>query len=447
MPTDPLDPDPTVAAPSPADDLTRSHVHETAPPAEPALPPPPPGYDLLGVLGRGGMGVVYKARQRALNREVALKVLLAGGHASEAQRARFLAEAGAVAAVNHPGVVQVHDFGTWDGQPFLALEFCPAGTLADRLSGTPLPPRDAAALVEQLAAAVVAAHAKGIVHRDLKPANVLLAADGSPKVTDFGLAKMTGSEEGLTATGAVLGTPSYMAPEQARGDAKNVGPAADTYALGAVLYECLTGRPPFKGSTPADTLLQVLDQEPVAVRALNPQVPADLETVCHKCLEKNPAKRYASAEALAGDLRAFLDGRSVTARPVGPAGRLVRVCRRNPTVSALVAGVAVLLVVGGVTAWVLAVQASRDAAAARAALEERDRAVERERAVAREFVRHLARQSNLTRRQKVEVVESFCREHPEYSLEELVAGLGGEPEPLPAVANQPATFAQQFLGD
>jgi serine/threonine-protein kinase len=396
------------------------------------------------------MGVVYKARQRALNREVALKVLLAGGHASEAQRARFLAEAEVVAALSHPGVIQVHDFGTWDGQPYLAMEFCPGGTLADKLAGTPLPPRDAAGMVERLAEAVAAAHAKNVVHRDLKPANVLLTTAGAAKVADFGMAKFIDSGAGVTATGAVLGTPSYMAPEQARGQAKSVGPAADVYALGAVLYECLTGRPPFKGATPADTVLHVLDQEPVAVRALNPLVPADLETVCLKCLEKDPARRYASADALADDLRAYLDGRPVTARPVGRARRLARLCRRNPAVSALAAGVVVLLLGGVLTGWVLAVKAGREAAAARAALEERDRAVERERAVVREFVRHLARQTNLARKQKVEVVESFCRAHPEYRLDELVAALGGEPEP-PAAAGagggQPATFAQQFFGD
>jgi serine/threonine-protein kinase len=391
--------------------------------------------------------VVYQARQVGLNRTVALKVLLAGRHASEEQRRRFLTEAASVAAVSHPGVVQVHDVGTWDGHTFLAMEYLPGGTLARKLAGTPLPPRDAASLVERLARAVAAAHARGVVHRDIKPRNVLLDGQGEPKVADFGLAKLAEAGDGLTATGDILGTPAYMAPEQARGESKDVGPAADVYALGAVLYECLTGRPPFKAPTPADTLLLVLYQEPVAVRALNPQAPRDLETVCLKCLEKDPRRRYPSAAALAGDLDRFLAGRPVTARPTGPGERLVRLCRRNPVVSALVASVAVSLVAGVVTAWVFAAQASQRADAARAALEERDRAVARQRAVVREFIRHLARQANLSAEQKVGVVRSFCAEHPEYSAEELVAAVvgpsspfarageaGGQPVPPPSVS-------------
>src|SRR5262245_42733128 len=290
----------------------------------------PPGYELLEVLGRGGMGIVYKARQTALQRIVALKLVLTGAHASADERQRFLAEAETVAAINHSGIVGVYEFGSWDGHLFLALEFCPGGTLADKLRGTPLSAAEAAGVVSQLASALDPVHARGIVHRDLKPSNILLTAEGAPKVADFGLAKVSDSEAGLTATGAILGTPSYMAPEQARGDTRNVGTAADIYALGAVLYECLTGRPPLWAPTAAETLLQVLHQEPVSVRALNSSVPVDLETVCAKCLEKDPGKRYASARELAGDLRAFLEGRPVTARPVGWAGRLRRWGKRNP---------------------------------------------------------------------------------------------------------------------
>jgi serine/threonine-protein kinase len=258
-----------------------------------------PGYEILGELGRGGMGVVFQARRLKLNRVVALKMVLAGGHAGPDDLARFLAEAEAVAALQHPHIVQLHDFGEHNGLPFFTLEFVPGGSLADKLRGTPLQPKEAARVVEQLAQAVQYAHGKGIVHRDLKPANVLLAEGGTPKVTDFGLAKRVEVGSGLTATGAILGTPSYMAPEQAGGHGKRVGPAADVYALGAILYECLTGRPPFRAATAFDTVLQVLSAEPVPPGRLLPGLPRDLETVCLKCLHKERNKRYASAAELA----------------------------------------------------------------------------------------------------------------------------------------------------
>jgi Protein kinase domain len=320
---------------------TRSELH--------SQPPAPPGYEILSEVGRGGMGVVYKAMQRNLNRIVALKVVLAGGHASVSQRMRFLAEAEAVASLSHPGIVGVYDFGTWDGQPYMALEFCPGGTLGEKLNGTPLAHREASILLERMARAVSTAHARGIVHRDIKPANILLAADGNPKVVDFGLAKITESREGLTITGAVMGTPSYMAPEQAKGETKKVGPTADVYALGAVLYECLTGRPPFKGSNSADTIMQSLNTEPVGVRALNPLVPVDLETVCLKCLEKDPTRRYATAAELADDLTRFLGGLPVIARPVGPLGRARRWISRNQVVTGLLVAI-VLAIAAGTTA-------------------------------------------------------------------------------------------------
>jgi WD40 repeat protein len=301
------------------------------------------GYELLEVIGRGGMGVVYRARQEGLNREVALKMILAGVHAGPVERLRFLTEAEVVAGLLHPHVVPVYEFGTRGGQPFFSMEHLGGGSLADRIRDRPMPPRAAATLVAALAGAVHAAHRRGVVHRDLKPANVLYSTDGTPKVVDFGLARHASSE--LTATHAVMGTPSYMAPEQAEGRSRDVGPATDVYALGAVLYECLTGRAPFKGETAALTLEMVRTRNPVPPRSLVPGVPRDLETVCLKCLRKEPGQRYAGADQLAADLHRFLAGEPIAARPVGAAERLVRWARRNPTQAGLVVAVALLFTV------------------------------------------------------------------------------------------------------
>jgi serine/threonine-protein kinase len=290
-------------------------------PAAPGELPLVPGYEILAELGRGGMGVVYKARQVKLDRVVALKMVLSGEHAGRAELARFRIEAEAVARLQHPNIVQVFEVGEAGGRPFFSLEFCPGGSLAERLRGTPLPALEAARLVETLARAMDAAHRAGVVHRDLKPANVLLSADGTPKVTDFGLAKRLHDSAGQTATGAVLGTASYMAPEQAEAR-KDVGPAADVYALGAILYECLTGRPPFQAATTLDTILQVVSDDPVPPRQLNPAVPRDLGAVCSKCLQKDPRRRYEGARALADDLACFAEGDPVAA---GQSGLLDRV--------------------------------------------------------------------------------------------------------------------------
>jgi hypothetical protein len=257
------------------------------------------------------MGVVYRARQTELNRLVALKVMLAGLHAGSQGLARFRTEAEAVARLQHPNIVQVYEVGEYQGHPFFSLELVEGGCLADRLDGTPLAPRRAAELVHTLARAVHVIHQRGVIHRDLKPGNVLLTADGVPKVTDFGLAKFLDAEVGQTQSGAILGTPSYMAPEQAAGGTRGVGPATDIYALGAILYELLTGRPPFRGPTPLDTVLQVVSDEPVAPRRLQRKVPRDLETICLKCLDKNPSRRYPSAEELANELNRFLRGEPV----------------------------------------------------------------------------------------------------------------------------------------
>jgi serine/threonine-protein kinase len=300
-------------------------------------------HETLGELGRGAMGIVLKARQISLNRVVALKLIQAGARAGAEDRARFRAEAEAVAHLQHPNIVQVYAVGEQDGWPYFSLELVEGGSLAERIAGTPQPARQAAQLVETLARAMQAAHQRGVIHRDLKPANVLLTADGTPKITDFGLAKRLEQNAGHTRTGAVVGTPSYMAPEQAAGKARDVGPAADIYALGAILYELLAGRPPFRAETVLDTLDQVRSQEPVPPTRLQPKVPRDVETICLKCLHKEPAKRYASAGALADDLARFLRGEPILARPVGPVGRLWRWSRRNPRVAALLA---VLLVVG-----------------------------------------------------------------------------------------------------
>jgi WD40 repeat protein len=333
-------------------------------PVSPAAPPSVPGYEILHELGRGGMGIVYKARQLSLGRLVALKMILAGASASAADRKRFRAEAEAVARLQFPSIVQIYEVGESAGHPFFSMEFVDGPSLAKRLAGKPLPTGDAAALVETLARAVHYAHERGVIHRDLKPSNILLASGGvvssewsshsplthslltthQPKIADFGLAKQLGSDAGQTHTGAVLGTPDYISPEQAAG-AKKVGPAADIYALGAILYECLTGRPPFRNDTPLDTLLQVATQEPVPPSRLRPKLPRDLETICLKCLEKEPRARYATAGDLADDLRRFIEGRPIAARPIGRAGRLWRWARRNPVTAALTGAVAALVLV------------------------------------------------------------------------------------------------------
>lgn len=303
-----------------------------------------PGYELLDRLGQGGMGVVYRARQVALGRVVALKMIVRAEYAGAEERRRFVSEAEAVARLRHAHVVQIYELGQHDGLPYFSMELCQGGSLESRLDGTPWEGRAAARLVEVVARAVHAAHAEGVIHRDLKPGNVLLTEDGAPKVSDFGLAKQL-DRQGATQTNLLVGTPGYMAPEQARG-AAHVGPAADVYALGAILYRLLTGRPPFAAPDVVETILQTIQDDPVPVRRLQPTVARDLETICHKCLEKGPEKRYQSALELAEDLRRFHAGEPVVARPVGAWGRLVRWARRRPGVASLVAMV-VLALAGG----------------------------------------------------------------------------------------------------
>jgi WD40 repeat protein/tRNA A-37 threonylcarbamoyl transferase component Bud32 len=346
--------------PTPAPDSERQTVPiaRLESPADLAAPPVPdwpqvPGYEILSVIGFGGMGIVYKARHLGLRRLVALKMLRCTALADPAERERFYAEAKAVARLQHANIIQVFEFGTVaprpgdPGGPFLALEFVEGGNLVP-LAAKPQPPRFAAEMVEKLARAVHSAHSLGVIHRDLKPANVLLTTTGEPKVADFGLAKDIGAERDaaghfLTQAGIVVGTPQYMAPEQACGNAAT--PAVDIYALGVILYELLTGQVPFQAATPVETLALATSQEPVPPRRLQSGIPRDLETICLKCLEKNPHQRYGSAELLADDLERFRGGRTIIARRATQAERVARWCRRNPLAAASLAGVVAVFLV------------------------------------------------------------------------------------------------------
>jgi WD40 repeat protein len=366
--------------------------------------PTAPGYDILEELGRGGMGVVYKARHQRLNRTVALKMILSGAHASGQDLTRFRAEAEAVAVLQHANIVQIYEVGEHDGRPFFSLEFIEGGSLAERLDGTPQAARWAVELIATLARAIHFAHQRGIIHRDLKPANVLLMGNGEggtgsdvsrslsspsfpnphspfpiPKITDFGLAKRLESNDGHTKTGAILGTPSYIAPEQAAGR-KDLGPAVDVYALGAILYEMLTGRPPFRGETSMDTMLQVMSDDPVPPSHLQPKVPIDLETICLKCLEKDPKRRYPSAEALADDLHRYREHEPIRARPLGLTGRAVKWALRRPAVAALLAVSALALLALLIGGWWTSVMLGHANGIARQRADE----AEKERGVAEE---------------------------------------------------------------
>jgi hypothetical protein len=334
--------------------VTGTEVGITLPEGVPCgrRPQPIPGYEIVGELARGGMGVVYQARQLALNRPVAIKVLASGALAYPSERWRFLREAQATACLQHPNIVQVFEVGEHGGYPYITMEMVSGGNLARRIAGKPQPPAEAAQLTETLARAIHWTHQRGVIHRDLKPSNILLTEDGVPKIADFGVARHLSASSGATRPGDMLGTPSYMAPEQAAGRAHEAGPSADVYALGAILYELLTGLPPFRTDSPRQTTALVLSQEPVPPRRLHPRVPRDLEAICLKCLQKEPSRRYPSAAELADDLRRYLNGEPITARPVGWGERLVKWVRRQPAVSALVAVAA-----AGVVTVVLAMTA------------------------------------------------------------------------------------------
>lgn len=309
-------------------------------------------YEILSELGRGGMGVVYHGHDLKLKRDVAIKVVLAGGHAGKVEFARFQTEAESVARLNHPNVVKVYEVGEDRDLPFLALEFCPGGSLDDRLESTPPNFRESAELVATLSDAVQHAHESGIIHRDLKPANVLFDANGTPKLTDFGLAKKVGDDDSYTRTGSILGSAAYMSPEQAGGNTREVTPAADVYALGAMLYRLLSGHIVFEGANDLETIRMIVSGAPVTIRRFRPSCPRDLETICFKCLEKDPAARYASAAALGDDLRRYLRGEPILARPASPLEQLVSWCRRNPLPTSI-AGLSIVMLatLAGILAW------------------------------------------------------------------------------------------------
>jgi serine/threonine-protein kinase len=331
-----------------------------------------PGYEAVERIGSGGMGVVYRARHVALGRTVAIKMLRPGALGSAREREALRDEAAAVANLAHPGVVQVFDIGEWHGRAYFTMEFLEGGSLAARTGGAPLRPAVAAELTARVAQAVQAAHERGIVHRDLKPGNVLFTRDGDPKITDFGLARRMVGDGASGAEQRAMGTPSYMAPEQARGSTGWAAPPVDVYALGAILYELLTGRPPFRADSPAETQRQVIEEEPAPVSSLNARVPRDLETICHACLRKDRARRYTSARGLADDLGRYLRGEPISARPVGALERVRKWAWRRPgqVAAALVATVGVSVASAGVL-WVLSQRWSME----RAAEEDLDQAV------------------------------------------------------------------------
>jgi serine/threonine-protein kinase len=359
-------------------------------------------------------------------------MVLGGEHARPDWLARFRAEAEAVARLQHPNVIQIFDIGEHSGLPYFSLEYAEGGSLAQRLDGTPWPPEEAARLLKTLARAVQAAHERGIVHRDLKPGNVLLAGDGTPKVADFGLAKQIESISPATAS-AVVGTPCYMAPEQAK--MEKVGPAADIYALGAILYELLTGRPPFRGPTQMDTLMQVMAEEPVPPSRLQPKLPRDLETICLKCLQKDSTCRYARADALGDDLDRFLASEPVQAKPQSTLARAVKWVKRHPGVAALVTSLVVALVlVFALLTGYFAIQANRsNQRALRAMLEKvdllrvKEDAIQKQRETALRFVKFIRQDPALARLPADQLVKLFLRRNPDLSPRDLDDALVSTP--------------------
>ena len=414
-----------------------------SPPKRPLLRP---GYRILGELGRGGMGAVYKAWQIRLKRIVALKVIRADAYADSGAAARFQSEAEAAARFQHPNLIPVFEIGEHEGMGYLVLEYAAGGGLDRRLAGTLQDPVESARLIELLARAIHYAHLRGIVHRDLKPANVLLTEEGVPKITDFGLAKLLEREDALTRAGEILGTPSYMAPEQVRGLTDQITPATDVYSLGAILYEMVTGRPPFKGTTPLSTLEQVSSHEPLSPGKLQRSLPRDLVTICLKCLQKDPHRRYPTALALGEDLHRFLQGQPILARPISILERTWKWARRRPGIATAIAALLVLLLVllgGGVyynsqlrEKMLEAREAEQRAATnARAAFEQRNLALQALNQLVYDVQEKLA-QTPATRSLRQEVLKTAIR-----GLEDLGRNTAGAPPDLSQAV------AYQKLGD
>ncbi len=329
-------------------ELGSAHPPEVRPIAPGSLP----GFEILGEIGRGGMGVVYRARQIRLNRQVCIKMIQAVGDSRPDHNERFMVEAEAIARLSHPNIVQIYEVGQHEGRPFLVLELIGGGKLSQRVMGRPQSERTSAQWVETVARAVGYLHDRGVVHRDLKPSNVLFGTDGTPKLTDFGLAKLLDSDSHPTRSDSLIGTPCYMAPEQARSDGTEIGPGADIYSLGAILYELLTGRPPFQAETSWQTIEQVINAEPLPPRQLRPHLSRDLETICLKCLEKDPRRRYLTAVELAEDLRLFLAGQPIKARALGHAEQLGRRIRRSPVIAAMATALVIITLTGfATTLW------------------------------------------------------------------------------------------------
>jgi WD40 repeat protein/serine/threonine protein kinase len=321
-------------------------------------------YELLAEIARGGMGVVYKARQRSLNRTVALKMILTGELASEEEVARFHTEAESAAGLKHPNIVNIHDVGVEAGHHFFSMDYIEGRNLEELILENPLPARQAASYLLEIAEAIEYAHQQGILHRDLKPSNILIDHTGAPQITDFGLAKQLQKDGQLTGTGQLLGTPAYMPPEQAAGERELFAPAMDVYSLGAILYELITGRPPFRAESTLELVIQVLELDPIAPRLMNPNIPRDLETICLKCLAKDPQRRYTSAAALAADLDRWLNNQPIHARPVSSLERAWRWCRRRPAVAGLSVAVALAIIAGTSISWYYAIQAQQEASIA-----------------------------------------------------------------------------------